>query len=64
MSKIQKSNKENKKPKAEKNRVRAISPYKVAQGQGKPASSRFGKIEESERHSAGGLSAPESSLIR
>jgi hypothetical protein len=43
MSKVQKSNKENKKPKADKNRVRSVSAYKVAQGQGKPGSSRFGK---------------------
>jgi hypothetical protein len=43
MSKGQKNNRENKKPKADKNRVRATSAYKVAQSQGKPASSQFGK---------------------
>jgi len=40
MSKAQKGNKENKKPKADKNQPRAtISAYRSAQGQGKPASS-------------------------
>jgi hypothetical protein len=43
MSKAQKSDKENKKPKADKNRVKDVSAYKSAQSQGKPASSRFGK---------------------
>jgi hypothetical protein len=43
MSKGQKGNKENKKPKADKNRVKGVSAYKAAQSQGKPASSRFGK---------------------
>ena len=38
MSKAQKGNKENKKPKADKNRPRNVSAYKAAQGQGKPAS--------------------------
>ena len=37
MSKAQKSNKENKKPKADKNQSNAnVSAYKAAQGQGKP----------------------------
>ena len=40
MSKTQKSNKENRKPKADKNQSKAsVSAYKAAQGQGKPASS-------------------------
>ncbi len=43
MSKGQKGNKENKKPKADKNRVKGVSAYKAAQSQGKPASSLFGK---------------------
>jgi hypothetical protein len=43
MSKAQKSNKENKKPKADKNRVKSVSAYKAAQSLGKPASSQFGK---------------------
>jgi hypothetical protein len=44
MSKAQKGNKENKKPKADKNRSKAnVSAYKAAQSQGKPASSRFAK---------------------
>jgi hypothetical protein len=43
MSKGQKSNKENKKAKADKNRVKNVSAYKAAQGLGKPASSQFGK---------------------
>jgi hypothetical protein len=43
MSKAQKSNKENKKPKAEKNQAKNVSAYKAAQGQGKPASSPFAK---------------------
>jgi len=37
MSKAQKRNKENKKPKADKNQSNAnVSAYKAAQGQGKP----------------------------
>ncbi len=43
MSKAQKGNKENKKPKAETSKPKAISAYKIAQGQGKPASSPFAK---------------------
>jgi hypothetical protein len=43
MSKAQQGNKENKKPKADKNRVKSVSAYKAAQSLGKPASSRFGK---------------------
>jgi hypothetical protein len=44
MSKAQKGNKENKKPKADKNQHKAnVSAYKAAQGQGKPASSPFAK---------------------
>jgi hypothetical protein len=44
MSKAQKGNKENKKPKADKTQTKAnVSAYKVAQGQGKPASSPFAK---------------------
>ena len=44
MSKAQKSNKENKKPKADKNQSKAnVSAYKAAQDQGKPASSPFAK---------------------
>jgi hypothetical protein len=44
MSKAQKGNKENKKPKADKNQPRAtISAYRTAQGQGKPASSPFAR---------------------
>ena len=44
MSKAQKGNKENKKPKADKNRSKAnVSAYKAAQSQGKPASSQFAK---------------------
>jgi hypothetical protein len=43
MSKAQKSNKENKKPKADKNRVKSVSAYKAAQSLGKPDISRFGK---------------------
>ena len=44
MSKAQKGNKENKKPKADKNQPRAtISAYRSAQGQGKPASSPFAR---------------------
>jgi len=38
MSKAQKGNKENKKPKADKNRAKNVSAYKAAQGQGRPAS--------------------------
>ena len=42
MSKAQKGNKENKKPKAGKNQSKAnVSAYKAAQGQGKPTSSPF-----------------------
>ncbi len=44
MSKIQRSNKENKKPKADKSQSKAnVSAYKAAQAQGKPASSPFAK---------------------
>jgi hypothetical protein len=44
MSKAQRGNKENKKPKADKNQSKAnVSAYKTAQGQGKPASSPFAK---------------------
>jgi hypothetical protein len=43
MSKAQKSNRESKKPKADKNRVKSASAYKAAQGLGKPAGSRFEK---------------------
>jgi len=44
MSKAQKGNKENRKPKANKNQSKAnVSAYKAAQGQGKPASSRSRK---------------------
>ena len=44
MSKVQKGNKENKKPKADKNQAKTnVSAYKAAQGQGKPASSPFAK---------------------
>jgi len=43
MSKAQKSNKENKKPKADKNRSKAVSAYKAAQSQVKPASNPFAK---------------------
>ena len=44
MSKAQKGNKENKKPKADKNQSKAnVSAYKVAQGQDKPASNPFAK---------------------
>ena len=43
MSKAQKGNKENKKPKADKNRSKDVSAYKAAQSQGKPASSQFAK---------------------
>jgi hypothetical protein len=43
MSKTQKGNKENKKRKADKNRVKDVSAYKSAQSQAKPGSSRFGK---------------------
>jgi hypothetical protein len=43
MSKAQKGNRENKKPKADKNQPKAnVSAYKAAQ-QGKPASSPFAK---------------------
>jgi hypothetical protein len=43
MSKAQKGNKENKKPKADKNRTKSVSAYKATQNQGKSASSPFGK---------------------
>jgi hypothetical protein len=44
MSKAQKGNKENKKPKADKNQSNVnVSAYKAAQGQGKPATSPFAK---------------------
>ena len=43
MSKEKKGNKENKKPKADKKRVKSVSAYKAAQSLGKPASSRLGK---------------------
>lgn len=44
MSKVQKGNKENKKPKADKTQSKAnVSAYKSAQGQGKPASNPFVK---------------------
>jgi hypothetical protein len=44
MSKAQKGNKENKKPKVDKSQSKAnVSAYKAAQGQGKPASSPFAK---------------------
>jgi hypothetical protein len=44
MSKTQKGNKENKKPKAQKNQDKAnVSAYKAAQGQGKTARSPFAK---------------------
>ena len=44
MSKAQRGNKENKKPKADKNQSKANeSAYKTAQGQGKLAGSPFAK---------------------
>ena len=43
MSKAQKGNKENKKPKADKNWIKSVSAYKATQNQGKSASSPFGK---------------------
>jgi hypothetical protein len=43
MSKAQKGNKENKKPKADKNLVKSASAYKAEQSLGKPAISQFGK---------------------
>jgi hypothetical protein len=43
MSKTQKGNKENKKPKADENRVKGVSAYKSAQSSAKLSSSRFGK---------------------
>ena len=43
MSKAQKGNKENKKPKGDKNRSMPMSAYKAGQSQGKPASNKFGK---------------------
>jgi hypothetical protein len=42
MSKAQKGNRENNRPKADKTQSKAkVSAYKAAQGQGKPASSPF-----------------------
>lgn len=43
MSKAQKGNKENKKPKADKNQKTYVSAYKTAQGQGKPSFNPFAK---------------------
>jgi hypothetical protein len=44
MSKHQKNNRENKKPKADKSQPKAsVSAYKAAQGQGKPTSNPFAK---------------------
>jgi hypothetical protein len=44
MSKGQKGNRENKKPKADKTQSKAkMSAYKAAQGQGKPTSNPFAK---------------------
>jgi hypothetical protein len=44
MSKAQKGNKENKKPKADKTQSKVhVSAYKAAQGQGKAASNPFAK---------------------
>jgi hypothetical protein len=43
MSKGQKSNKENMKPKADKNRIKNVSAYKVAQSHAKPVNNRLGK---------------------
>jgi hypothetical protein len=44
MSKAQKSNKEKKKPKADKTQAKTnVSAYKAAQGLGKPASTPFAK---------------------
>ena len=44
MSKAQKGNKENKKPKADKIQSKAnVSAYRTAQDQGKPVSSPFAK---------------------
>jgi hypothetical protein len=44
MSKAQKGNKENKKPKADKNQAKSnVSAYKVAQGQGKPSTNPFAR---------------------
>jgi hypothetical protein len=43
MSKGQKGNKENKKAKADKNRVKNVSAYKATQSLGKPAGSQLGK---------------------
>ena len=44
MSKAQKGNKENKKPKADKNQPKAhVSAYKAAQGQARPSSNPFAK---------------------
>jgi hypothetical protein len=54
MSKAQKGNKENKKPKADKNRVKSVSAYKAAQSLGKPASSQFGKKTWRSRHTVAG----------
>ena len=44
MSKAQKGNKENKKPKADKTQSKAnVSAYKAAQGQGKPSFNPFAR---------------------
>ncbi|MFL6796158.1 MAG: hypothetical protein ACJ8F3_01955 [Xanthobacteraceae bacterium] len=43
MSKAQKSNKEKKKPKADKNQTKSVSAYKAAQGQSKPGGTPFAK---------------------
>jgi hypothetical protein len=43
MSKAQKSNKENKKPKADPGKPKAMSDYKIAQSKSKPASGPFAK---------------------
>jgi len=43
MAKEQRGNRENKKPKADKNRVKSVSAYKATQSLGKPANSRLGK---------------------
>jgi hypothetical protein len=43
MSKAQKGNKENKKPKADTSKPKAMSAYKITQSQGKPASGPFAK---------------------
>jgi hypothetical protein len=44
MAKAQKGNKENKKPKGDKNQAKSnVSAYKVAQGQGKPSTNPFAR---------------------